>query len=208
MVWYRKCLQANLDNVLLGCPSIVRSDYGTENFVLAACHMALHHNHEDEFSGERSFWFGLSTTNTVESRICKAFYIIFIIYPSKLLQLFYFSQRIESWWAQLRNSVTDWWINIFKVSNILTATVLVIAIGIIAMNCSLLQDFVQEGIFNPHIELHKWDTVIICVYKDFVSVYFVNFKVVNFMTGGTMYRERMSSKSQYGWVDKKLCTLS
>lgn len=24
-------------------------------------------------------------------------------------------QRIESWWAQLRNSVTDWWINLFKV---------------------------------------------------------------------------------------------
>ena len=50
----------------LGCPSIVRSDYGTENSILAACHMALRHNHEDEFSGEQSFRFGSSTTNTVE----------------------------------------------------------------------------------------------------------------------------------------------
>ena len=38
-------------NSLLGCPSIIRSDYGTENSVLAACHMALRHNHDDEFSG-------------------------------------------------------------------------------------------------------------------------------------------------------------
>ena len=55
-------------NVLLftGCPSIVRSDYGTENTTLAACHMALRHEHDDEFSGEKSFWFGPSTTNTVE----------------------------------------------------------------------------------------------------------------------------------------------
>ena len=53
-------------NSLLGCPSIIRSDYGTENSVLAACHMALRHNHDDEISGARSFRFGSSTTNTVE----------------------------------------------------------------------------------------------------------------------------------------------
>ena len=57
-----------LFNVLLftGCPSIVRSDHGTENTTLAACHMALRHEHDDEFSGEKSFRFGPSTTNTVE----------------------------------------------------------------------------------------------------------------------------------------------
>lgn len=49
-----------------GCPSIVTSDHGTENTTLAACHMALHHEHNDEFNGERSFWFEASTTNTVE----------------------------------------------------------------------------------------------------------------------------------------------
>ena len=51
----------------IGCPSIIRSDYGTENSILAACHMALRHNHDDEYSGDLSFRFGSSTTNTVES---------------------------------------------------------------------------------------------------------------------------------------------
>ena len=44
----------------------MRSDHGTENTTLAACHMALHHEHNDEFSGEKSFRFGASKTNTVE----------------------------------------------------------------------------------------------------------------------------------------------
>ena len=33
----------------------MRSDHGTENTTLAACHMALRHEHNDEFSGEKSF---------------------------------------------------------------------------------------------------------------------------------------------------------
>ncbi|XP_065890570.1 uncharacterized protein [Dysidea avara] len=85
-----------------GCPSIVRSDHGTENTTLAACHMALRHSHDDKYSGDKSFRFGPSTTNT----------------------------RIESWWAQLRNSVTDWWINMFK-------------------------DLIQEGNFNPQDIIHR-----------------------------------------------------
>lgn len=48
-----------------GCPSIVRADFGTENTTLAATHMALRHEHSDDFSGTRSFRFGSSTTNTV-----------------------------------------------------------------------------------------------------------------------------------------------
>ena len=47
------------------CPSIVTSDCGTENTVLAACQIALRHEHDDEFRGEKSFRFGSSTTNTV-----------------------------------------------------------------------------------------------------------------------------------------------
>ena len=35
--------------LLLGCPSIVRSDCGTENTSLAACQMALRHYHQDDF---------------------------------------------------------------------------------------------------------------------------------------------------------------
>ena len=53
-----------LQNVI-GCPSIVRCDHGTENTVIASTHMALRHYHNDEFSGERSFQYGASTTNTV-----------------------------------------------------------------------------------------------------------------------------------------------
>ena len=47
------------------CPSILRSDHGTENTVLAAIHMSLRHDHQDEFKGEKSFRYGSSTTNTV-----------------------------------------------------------------------------------------------------------------------------------------------
>ena len=49
----------------LGVPTIVRSDCGTENSSLAACHMMLRHDHTDEFSGEKSYRYGSSTTNTV-----------------------------------------------------------------------------------------------------------------------------------------------
>jgi hypothetical protein len=44
---------------------LLRSDCGSENSVLAACHMLLRHNHGDEFAGNRSFRYGSSTTNTV-----------------------------------------------------------------------------------------------------------------------------------------------
>lgn len=53
--------------VFLGCPSIVRSDRGTEK-TLASSHMALRHNHHDEFQGVKSFRFGPSTTNTVSHK--------------------------------------------------------------------------------------------------------------------------------------------
>ena len=54
-----------LDNTYIGCPSILRSDCGTENTSLAAAQMALRHEHGDAFSG--SFRFGSSTTNTVRN---------------------------------------------------------------------------------------------------------------------------------------------
>lgn len=53
--------------IIIGCPSIVRCDCGTENTSLAACHMAMRHNHRDEWQGEKSFRYGSSTTNTVKS---------------------------------------------------------------------------------------------------------------------------------------------
>lgn len=59
------CLGIDRKFIILGCPTILRSDCGTENSVLAACHMALRHIHQDEFHAEKSFRFGSSTTNTV-----------------------------------------------------------------------------------------------------------------------------------------------
>ena len=56
-----------LDNDYTGCPNIIRSDCGTENTSLAAAQMALRHGHDDAFSGEKSFRFGSSTTNTVRN---------------------------------------------------------------------------------------------------------------------------------------------
>ena len=29
----------------------------------------------------------------------------------------YYKRRIESWWSRLRNFKTEWWIQLFKVSN-------------------------------------------------------------------------------------------
>lgn len=38
-----------------GCPGIVRADCGTENTTLAATHMALRHEHSDDFSEPEVF---------------------------------------------------------------------------------------------------------------------------------------------------------
>ena len=57
--------ESSIIPVLTGCPQIVRSDRGTENCVLAACHMALRHSHNDTFAGDRAYRYGKSTSNTV-----------------------------------------------------------------------------------------------------------------------------------------------
>ena len=56
-------------------------------------------------------------------------------------------QRIESWWSQLRKSVTDWWINVFKV--------MINSTGIAMSFIIFVQDMVQEGNFNPNNITHK-----------------------------------------------------
>eukprot|EP00731_Ephydatia_muelleri_P030947 Em0022g461a len=71
---------------LEGCPTLVRSDCGTENVLIATCQMALRHKHDDQFAGDNSFIFGSSVRNT----------------------------RIESWWSRLRSFRSDWWIDLFK----------------------------------------------------------------------------------------------
>lgn len=60
-LWCHACVI----KLYIGVPTLLRSDCGTENSTLAACHMLLRHNHGDEQSGRRSFRYGSSTTNTV-----------------------------------------------------------------------------------------------------------------------------------------------
>ena len=53
--------------IYIGCPSIIKSDCGTEETSLAAVKMPLRHEHNNAFSREKSFRFGSSTTNTVRN---------------------------------------------------------------------------------------------------------------------------------------------
>ena len=69
-----------------GVPHILRGDAGTENGHVAAMQRFLRRNDRDKFAGRKSFLYGCSVAN----------------------------QRIEGWWAFLRRSETDWWINYFK----------------------------------------------------------------------------------------------
>ena len=57
----------------------LRSDCGTENTMLATAHMALRHNHMDEFSGTKSFWHGSSTTNSV-SCLCNSLILSYFLH--------------------------------------------------------------------------------------------------------------------------------
>ena len=64
----------------------IRGDCGTENMYLAGMQRFFRRNDNDSFAGMKSFLYGKSTSN----------------------------QRIECWWAFLRNSCTDWWIKYFR----------------------------------------------------------------------------------------------
>ncbi|CAH3115492.1 unnamed protein product [Porites lobata] len=69
-----------------GTARIVRADPGTENVKVEVLQKFFRANGRDSFSGDKSFMYGKSTAN----------------------------QRIEAWWAYLRHSDMDWWINFFK----------------------------------------------------------------------------------------------
>ena len=58
---------------------VVRSDYGTENCVVAKLQIAFRMHHTDSLSGERSFFYGHSTANTVFNVVRKVLFKIF--YP-------------------------------------------------------------------------------------------------------------------------------
>ncbi len=52
-----------------GCCTMMRSDYGTENGLIATMQMALRHAHTDRWAGVNSYKYGKSTSNTVGSVI-------------------------------------------------------------------------------------------------------------------------------------------
>ena len=54
----------------VGCPYVLRSDYGTENCRLAAIQIAFRYNHDDSMARERSFLYGPSTSNIVSELHC------------------------------------------------------------------------------------------------------------------------------------------
>lgn len=69
-----------------GVPTIVRTDRGTENVQVAALQIALRYNHDDEFSGYKSYILGKSTRN----------------------------QRVEAFWNQVKRLATAYYMELFK----------------------------------------------------------------------------------------------
>ena len=95
-MWLETCLSYNLPSVPAklylecveehkGCPLLVRSDYGTENGIIAGM-QCFFCSDNAPFSGELSHRYGSSTRN----------------------------QRVENWWCYFRKSMASWWINFFK----------------------------------------------------------------------------------------------
>ena len=68
------------------CPTLLRTDRGTENGIMATIQCFLRRNHQDSLADLKAHRYGSSHTN----------------------------QRIEAWWAILRKSWASWWINFFK----------------------------------------------------------------------------------------------
>ena len=49
----------------IGCPSVIRGDYGTENPTIAAIQIAFRFYHIDGMANEKSFIYGPSKSNIV-----------------------------------------------------------------------------------------------------------------------------------------------
>ena len=54
----------------LGCPKVLRCDYGTENATIAQIQIAFRMNHDDSFAGVKSFIYGPSSANIVSCLSC------------------------------------------------------------------------------------------------------------------------------------------
>lgn len=69
----------------MGCPRVIRSDFGTENNTVRQMQQFLRRNGDDPLASEKSFMQGTSQHN----------------------------QRIESWWGVLRKHSIQFWLNMF-----------------------------------------------------------------------------------------------
>ena len=69
-----------------GCPSLLRTDCGTENVVIAGVQSFLRAECDDDLAGEKAHRYGPSTGN----------------------------QWIEAWWSYYCRSCLTWWITFFK----------------------------------------------------------------------------------------------
>ena len=54
----------------VGCPTLVRSDHGTENGQVATAQIAFRLDHQDQFAADKSFIYGTSPCNIVRPIIC------------------------------------------------------------------------------------------------------------------------------------------
>ena len=54
----------------LGCPTVLRCDYGTENTSLATTQIAFQLHHTDAMAGEKSFVYGPSESNIISYALC------------------------------------------------------------------------------------------------------------------------------------------
>ena len=79
--YFLQCVEHNQ-----GYLTMVRTDRGTENTLMAAMQCFLRRSHGDDHASLKAHIYGPSTSN----------------------------QRIEAWWSHLRKSWTTWWMNFFS----------------------------------------------------------------------------------------------
>ena len=62
---YIKLILLKTSCPILGCPAVLRCDYGTENTSLGTAQIAFRMNHTDSMAREKSFVYGPSKSNIV-----------------------------------------------------------------------------------------------------------------------------------------------
>ena len=127
--------------MIIGCPRIMRADNGTENCSVAKIHIAMRQFHDDWRSGDRSFIYGPSTSNIVMSWI-----------NTFKLTLYTLLQRVESFWAQWRRFVGDWWMTLFRVYYSYNYMVAWFS----SKKLLYFQTLMENGFFDRANLIHQW----------------------------------------------------